>query len=343
MEGGKGNDEYFVDSTKDIVSEKANEGFDTVFATFSYTLGANLEQLVLDTGDDIDGTGNTLDNEHLRRIRNEQAGWRRRQRLTHDGNGDDTLIGGAGNDTLNGGEGDDAMSGGAGDDTYFVDDAGDKVTELAGQGNDTIRTERSIDLSVEGAHVENVVAGLIKNYIIIGNGLNNFLLAEEGDNTLDGKAGNDTLSSGNGKDTLTGGDGNDYLDGGAGPNMLTGGKGNDVYVLSSDADTLIELAGEGIDEVRIGVADSHSGANIENLTLTGALSIDGLGNALANVMVGNSGNNRLNGLAGNDMLSGGAGNDLVEGGLGNDAHERRHRQRHLYRRQPRRQGDRERQ
>ena len=109
-----------------------------------------------------------------------------------------------------------------------------------------------------------------------------------------------------------------YLDGGAGANKLTGGKGNDIYVLSNDADTLIELAGEGIDEVRIGVDDFTLGANLENLTLTGALSIDGLGNALANVMAGNSGNNRLNGLAGNDTLSGGAGNDLVEGGLGND-------------------------
>ena len=89
-------------------------------------------------------------------------------------------------------------------------------------------------------------------------------------------------------------------------------------MLSTDTDTLIELAGEGIDEVRIGADDFTLTANIENLTLTGTLSIDGFGNALANVMTGNSGNNRLNGLAGNDTLSGGAGNDLLEGGLGND-------------------------
>src|SRR6185295_8933196 len=106
------------------------------------------------------------------------------------------------------------------------------------------------------------------------------------------------------------------LDGGAGPNLLTGGKGNDIYDLRSTTDTLIELAGEGTDEVRIALADYKLAANFENLTLTGTLSIDGLGNELANVMTGNSGNNRLNGLGGNDLLLGGAGNDLLEGGVG---------------------------
>jgi Ca2+-binding RTX toxin-like protein len=51
------------------------------------------------------------------------------------------------------------------------------------------------------------------------------------------------------------------------------------------------------------------GANLENLTLTGSANLNGIGNALANVLTGNTGNNVLNGGAGVDTLKGGDGND----------------------------------
>ncbi|MCU0532791.1 MAG: hypothetical protein MUD14_02710 [Hydrococcus sp. Prado102] len=57
---------------------------------------------------------------------------------------------------------------------------------------------------------------------------------------------------------------------------------------------------------------------VENLTLTGTLPINGVGNARNNTIVGNRVNNRLNGLAGNDTLAGTLGNDALVGAAGND-------------------------
>jgi Ca2+-binding RTX toxin-like protein len=50
-------------------------------------------------------------------------------------------------------------------------------------------------------------------------------------------------------------------------------------------------------------------AGVENLTLTGAGAINGIGNAGANIITGNLASNQLNGAAGNDVLIGGAGAD----------------------------------
>ena len=66
----------------------------------------------------------------------------------------DTLLGLAGNDTLEGREGADSFYGGAGDDTYVIDDFEDTVVELAGEGNDAIRT--TLPSYILEANVENV-------------------------------------------------------------------------------------------------------------------------------------------------------------------------------------------
>ncbi len=47
MIGGKGNDIYYVDNVGDVVTELAAEGTDTVQSSISYTLGSNVENLVL--------------------------------------------------------------------------------------------------------------------------------------------------------------------------------------------------------------------------------------------------------------------------------------------------------
>lgn len=139
----------------------------------------------------------------------------------------------------------------------------------------------------------------------------------DGHDIMFGYGGADLLFGGNGGDRLYGGFGNDLLDGGAGTDRLEGGTGNDVYVLTASGDTVVEAAGAGADVVRAGYGYTL-GANVENLLLTGASSIGGTGNALANRLTGNAATNVLSGLGGNDILSGGLGNDVLRGGAGRD-------------------------
>jgi Ca2+-binding RTX toxin-like protein len=107
---------------------------------------------------------------------------------------------------------------------------------------------------------------------------------------------------------LTGNSAANTLDGGAGADTMLGGAGDDSYVVDSAADVVTENANGGTDTVRSSLSWTLGG-NLENLTLTGALAINGTGNALNNLLLGNAASNVLNGGLGSDTLTGGAGSD----------------------------------
>ena len=82
------------------------QGNDTVFASVHFGLSANVENLILQGGADLQGYGNDPGN---------------------------VIYGNTGNNLLNGFAGADLMVGGAGNDTYFVDDTSDAAFESPGR------------------------------------------------------------------------------------------------------------------------------------------------------------------------------------------------------------------
>lgn len=195
--GGTGDDTYIVDNVNDITVENAGEGIDLVKAGVSYTLSANVENLVL-TGDTaINGTGNELDNR---------------------------LQGNRGNNLLDGGTGADEMAGGRGNDAYLVDNAGDAVVENAGEGIDTVFS--SIDY-VLPEHVENLTLLGNANLSATGNDLANLIVGNGADNLLFGGVGNDELYGQDGNDIylINMGDGLDRIEDTAGTDTVRFGAG----------------------------------------------------------------------------------------------------------------------
>ncbi|MBS1197371.1 MAG: hypothetical protein H6R18_1156, partial [Proteobacteria bacterium] len=123
--------------------------------------------------------------------------------------GDNRLEGRLGNDTLDGSSGNDALIGGAGNDTYGVDSLSDVVTELAGEGTDSVNV--ILASYTLGANVENMRYTGAGNFSGIGNELGNTIQGGVGNDALYGLAGNDTLIGGGGNDVLGGGAGNDDM------------------------------------------------------------------------------------------------------------------------------------
>lgn len=172
MAGGLGNDVYYVDNAGDGVIEASGEGTDIVYSSVSFSLGPqHIENLVLTGTAAINATGNSLVN---------------------------GIRGNAGNNSIDGGRGADTMAGGLGDDIYYVDNVGDNVIELSGEGSDTINA--SVSYSLLGRFVEQLNLTGAGNIDATGNGGANTLAGNSGHNILRGLGGNDVLTGGGGQD-----------------------------------------------------------------------------------------------------------------------------------------------
>ncbi|MBP5959494.1 calcium-binding protein, partial [Pseudomonas anatoliensis] len=313
---------------------------DTVRSSVDWTLGANLENLVL-TGTAINGNGNTLNN---------------------------TLTGNAAANTLNGGLGADTMIGGAGDDTYIVDNYQDVVIEQIGEGHDLIKTSSSYTLS---ANIEDLTMVGNDHSVLTGNALNNVIRGNSGINHIDGGLGADTMIGGAGNDSynvdnindvvieladegidtvntsidytladnvddgqmignanlnltgnaldnvLRGNEGNNILSGGLGADRMIGEGGDDIFIVDNVNDLVFEFPLNGGHDLIRTTVDYFLAENVEDGTMLGNADLRLTGNNLDNVLTGNSGNNILMGNNGTDTLYGAEGNDTLYGGSGN--------------------------
>jgi Ca2+-binding RTX toxin-like protein len=250
MTGGGGDDLYIVDHVGDIVTESANEGaLDTVTSSVSYTLGANVENLVLTGSAAINGTGNNegnvLTGNSAANVLTGMAGNDTYAIGTGDtvveasNEGTDTVvsgithslaanvenltligfsaISGTGNgwdNVLNGSLNlaGNTLTGGAGNDTYVLG-SGDLVVEAANGGTDTVQASFSYTLGSNVEHLTLMGTAAING---TGNSLNN---------TITGNSANNVLSSAGGSDMLRGGQGNDTVNGGGGNDIFQFGRG----------------------------------------------------------------------------------------------------------------------
>jgi Ca2+-binding RTX toxin-like protein len=201
--------------------------------------------------------------------------------------GNDRLYGGNGNDWLNGGTGADVTDGGTGDDFHYVDNLGDVVIELDGEGYDNLQS--SIDwVLAEDVYVEVLSTTLnagTTRIDLTGNSRANVIVGNDGKNVLDGKGGADILV----------------------------GLGGDDFFLVDAVDRVYENVGGGLDNVL--ARESYTllaGQEIEVLSTTnnaGTDAIDLTGNEFGQAIVGNNATNMLNGGGGADILQGLGGND----------------------------------
>lgn len=305
LQGGTGNDTYILKSQADTVIERAGEGIDTVKASFSYTLGDHVENLIL-TGSAAEGRGNALDNA-----------------ITGNGSAN-KLYGGAGSDSLDGGAGADFLDGGDGFDFAAYTSAASGVTvDLLSPANNKGDAVGDSYASIEG---------------LVGSNFADALHGNNGANTLRGGAGDDLLSGRGGDDILIGGAGRDTLNGGWGSDtyMFGVGDGRDIIEdlhgwggqkdlikldsalgVNSFADVLSRAKQVGVSTViTFDTGDSLVIYNFQKANLRADdFAFFGEG---PNEVAGGAGDDKLVGGTRTDKLDGGAGADSLDGGVGFD-------------------------
>ena len=219
------------------------------------------------------------------------------------------MDGGSGNDTLKGGGGADSLQGNQGIDTASYYELPEGVFVVLGTAfgaggdaeGDTFEASKTSPARSTPTPCGETTASTSS-------------WAWTATTVLKGYGGADSLHGGNGNDTLHGMDGNDTLDGGAGADTMRGGTGGDTYYVDNGADEVIEVAGQGADQVQTSVSYSLApGSEVEMLGTTDRAATTAIslgGNEYANTISGNAGVNVIVGGAGLDTMWGGDGGDI---------------------------------
>ncbi len=311
--GGLGTDTYDLSATTATATVNLATGLASSADTGSDTL-TGIENVIGGAGADTI-TGDANDN------------------VLNGGAGNDTMVGGGGNDTFIGGTGADSMTGAAGNDTYYVDNVGDVVVELANQGTDTVVTTLNGSSAAPytlGANVENLTFNGVGNFFGNGNGLANVITGGAGNDTLNGNAGADTMIGGLGNDSYVVDNAGDVVielaGGSTGPTTPTGAGGDTVFAsVSYDLTTAAEVNSQ-IEHLKATVdTGAEVNSQIEHLKATVDTGVTLTGNAFSHDIQGRNGSDTLIGGSGNDTLTGNltpgaAGIDTMIGGAGNDTY-----------------------
>ena len=281
LNGGNGNDRFIVDDALDQVVEAAGQGVDLVTSRVTFTLAANVENLILSGAKAINGTGNALSN---------------------------AITGNAADNILDGGAGADTLIGGDGNDTYVVDNAGDTVADTS--GFETVQSSVNFVIS---AGLENLTLTGASAVNGTGNSGNNVISGNSADNVLDGGLGNDTLSGGAGNDILIGGAGDDTFLTGVGADTVVGGLNTAFNSAAFNATGLVN--GDWLS-----YADATSGVTVD-LSKSGLGTGGAAGDVWSGIenLQGSNFNDTLtadNFASGFYEVFGGAGNDTISSGNG---------------------------
>ena len=141
--GTSGNDTFHISATATEIREQPAGGFDTVYATVSYTLPENVEKLRFSGAGGFDATGNGEGNQLYGNGNSNRLSGLAGDDYLYGDAGNDTLLGGTGNDKMFGGNQNDLLTGGLGTDRLDGESGADtfhfdSVAESPYSARDTI-------------------------------------------------------------------------------------------------------------------------------------------------------------------------------------------------------------
>jgi len=275
LEGGQGNDIYYIHRVVDQIIEGASAGIDTVHVPFNYVLGEHFENLILL---DSDGSFST-------------------PLLATGNSADNVIIGNRGPNIIDGGAGNDHMKGGYGDDIYYVDSVDDSIFELPAEGEDQVYSLADFILE---SNIENLTLLDVPDALrATGNSGNNIITGNAYDNVLIGGAGNDRLWGNAGSDIMYGGAGNDNY---------TIDSLDDIYEAAGEGiDRVVALFSYELKEHFENLQLLNTEEALVAIGNSGNNNI--FGNGYDNVLYGKEGDDVLLGYGGIDISYGGPGND----------------------------------